>query len=395
MNRRRDEGAIAVIVAICTVLLFTMAAFAVDFGATYNTKRQLSIAADAASLAAARSLATVPGTCASVVSNPAAIAAAQTAADDINSRNAPGSTPRDIDTSCIEDGKTMLVSYGNDQGTKTSLASIIGIDQIPTAGHAASAVQVAKSAGLVPYAICLPDIPLADINTPGGGPIRTIYFPSDATNPLTPNCPSSNGGTKSAKGNWYTIDCPGVDNNATGNVNQPGSLAYNTKNGCAEGINVIEVPDGQDLTAYLLSYCSTIAPDDDSRCLTANTGNLASGNLQTAWDYLIGKDDGIAKEVTFPVFDPNAYIPAGGNGRVYPVKALVGVQVCGYRWQNNTKSGLSPDPDCAGAAHPTSPAQSDWLLLRFKQLVVTGGSGGGCKIGTSCDLGARYVGLVE
>ena len=54
---RRDDGAIALIVAISLVLLFAMAALAVDLGLWMTAKRQMQSAADGAALAGCRRLA--------------------------------------------------------------------------------------------------------------------------------------------------------------------------------------------------------------------------------------------------------------------------------------------------------------------------------------------------
>ncbi len=54
---RSDEGAVAVIVAICLVVLLTFAALAVDLGLWFTARRQLQSAADSAALAGCRELA--------------------------------------------------------------------------------------------------------------------------------------------------------------------------------------------------------------------------------------------------------------------------------------------------------------------------------------------------
>ena len=68
VTRRDERGAVALIVAGLVVVLVGISAFTVDFGMAYATKRQLSSAADAASLAADmvyksdyKGLCTVPG----------------------------------------------------------------------------------------------------------------------------------------------------------------------------------------------------------------------------------------------------------------------------------------------------------------------------------------------
>ena len=53
-RRENERGVVAVMVAVLTVALIVMAAFAVDFGLAYTKKRELQNGADAASLAAAQ-----------------------------------------------------------------------------------------------------------------------------------------------------------------------------------------------------------------------------------------------------------------------------------------------------------------------------------------------------
>jgi Flp pilus assembly protein TadG len=55
-HHRNDEGATAVIVAILIVVLIGLAAVVVDLGSLYTERARLSIAADAAALAAAQKL---------------------------------------------------------------------------------------------------------------------------------------------------------------------------------------------------------------------------------------------------------------------------------------------------------------------------------------------------
>ncbi len=102
------------------------------------------------------------------------------------------------------------------------------------------------------------------------------------------------------------------------------------------------------------------------------------------------------------MFDGATVYKVGGNNRRYPVKAIVGVEVCGYRWTNNSHRGLTTAGTCSGAAHPSPPpsgpgAPKDWLLLRLTRIQVTGASTpGGCTFGSSeCDFGARTVSLVK
>jgi len=65
-GRRRDEaGAIAILVAICSVILFLVAALVVDLGLARDVRRQSQNASDASALAAVNALYPTSGTCTS------------------------------------------------------------------------------------------------------------------------------------------------------------------------------------------------------------------------------------------------------------------------------------------------------------------------------------------
>ncbi len=60
---RRERGAVAVVVAICLVVVMGFVALAVDIGSIYSDKQQLQNGADAAALAIAQSCQRNPSTC--------------------------------------------------------------------------------------------------------------------------------------------------------------------------------------------------------------------------------------------------------------------------------------------------------------------------------------------
>jgi Flp pilus assembly protein TadG len=66
-NSRDETGAVAIITAICAVMLLVMAALVVDLGLARDTRRQSQNAADASSLAAANVLYPTTGQCAAPV----------------------------------------------------------------------------------------------------------------------------------------------------------------------------------------------------------------------------------------------------------------------------------------------------------------------------------------
>lgn len=389
---RDERGAVAVMIAILMVVIVGMAAFAVDLGAAYANKRQLSIGADAAALAATQSYADQPlESCADLLANtPSAqtLALANTYAED----NTPGKTQTTWDPRCSSDGTQLLVTYGNSKQINSIFGGIFGVGSLGAERQATALTQVFTSGpGLRPYAMCLSDITpyLGELKPDGTPTFHVSFYPN-------PNCTTHNAG------NWYTIDCPDVTNNGTGNTSQVGSLAYNTKYGCDSYLSVIEPTVGYSggYTQQLIDTCDVASPDPH-KCLGANPGNLASNNLADAWTYLQDK------EIALPVFMPGSIIDTrGGNNWIYPVAGVVGIRVCGYHWANNGTSWISTDSACLGAYQPsgaqipkTTPPTKNWLIWRLVNLTLTGNYGPNpptCKLGdTSCDYGVRTINLVK
>ncbi len=152
--RSRDErGAVAIVAALVALALMGISAFTVDFGMAYTTKRQLSIATDAAALAADavyktdyKGLCTVPGNDPNspVAANAAVRAAAETAADSLFTQNYPlGGAADGTITSLSCKGTGVEVTY---QATGTSSSPfgrlMGGSGTITTAGKAAAAYSV-------------------------------------------------------------------------------------------------------------------------------------------------------------------------------------------------------------------------------------------------------------
>ena len=89
-QRAPETGAIAIIVSLLMVALLIFAAFAVDIGNAYANSRQLSVAADAAAIAAARAVGEVAPNGVSCADALAAIDEQQIAADaadELNTKN--------------------------------------------------------------------------------------------------------------------------------------------------------------------------------------------------------------------------------------------------------------------------------------------------------------------
>jgi hypothetical protein len=167
--RKRDErGAVALITVGLAAVLLVISAFTVDFGMAYATKRQLSSASDAASLAADavykseyQGLCTVPGNDPNnpVAANANVRAHAEAAADSLFVQNFPKGTAADgniTNLSC--NGTGVQVTY-TASGTSSSPFGVLagGSGTITTAGTAAAAYSV--GGGIC--ALCV----LGDVNT--------------------------------------------------------------------------------------------------------------------------------------------------------------------------------------------------------------------------------------
>jgi hypothetical protein len=152
--RRDDAGVVAIIVAICALLLLGVAALAVDIGREYEVRRQSQSAADLAALAGANYLPRQP------------VLACQAALQNLKDNTPVGLAPEDVDDPSACDATTGNTADGqvkitNDATvitvttpTKTvqfGLAAAIGIGQGSTGANAAAAI---RSVGdVLPYAL--------------------------------------------------------------------------------------------------------------------------------------------------------------------------------------------------------------------------------------------------
>ncbi|MGY2875446.1 hypothetical protein ACVW00_002636 [Marmoricola sp. URHA0025 HA25] len=158
--RSREDGAVAVLVALCAVALFVIAALVVDLGLARDTRRQSQNAADAAALAAVNVLYPTSGKCSDGTSTPssgckpdAAAAAKQyaeanfdlTAADWATCDTPPtGFTSVPTYPTCISIdaiGRHVWVNLPA-RHVKTGLGNSAGISDVPVASGARATVTV-------------------------------------------------------------------------------------------------------------------------------------------------------------------------------------------------------------------------------------------------------------
>jgi hypothetical protein len=152
-QRRDQRGAFAIIVGLLSLVLLGISAFTVDFGMAYATKRQLSTASDAASLAADKyykdnyqGLCTVPGNDPKHPSaaNANVLAQAENQADSLFTQNYPEGTAADgtiTDVKCS--GTGVQVTYSASGKSGSPFGQLLGgSGTITTAGSAAAAYSV-------------------------------------------------------------------------------------------------------------------------------------------------------------------------------------------------------------------------------------------------------------
>lgn len=294
---RQDEGAVAVLVAICTLLFMVLAAFALDIGNAYAQGRQLSVAADAAALAAAAKVgeSVAPGlTCEQGLASINEQAIAKTTADEFNTQNNKSNStgvaePVDSATvTCVDttgDGvsDSIEVTVNNSRAVKTALAGVIGIDEItPNATAVARYVRTSSSGGLRPWAVCDKTVKAAQ-----DSPDTTFWTGIDK---IAGPCDTS------ASGNWGSVDFDGGGNSAV-DLARWTALGYPGR---------VPIP-------------STIPADP---------GVSNSADLKAAFENLVGQ------VVQFP--SVTGFGDGGGNNANFPTLGITTVRVCGIMYGNNT-----------------------------------------------------------
>jgi Flp pilus assembly protein TadG len=208
----RERGAVAVIIAICAVVLFGMAAFAIDIGDAWQTRRRLITATDAAALAAAQKYAVGGDGCAT---EPATFIAA----------NDIGASVTGCSFTEFEPGAG-YVTVDAEKTVDFRFAGVLGItsDDITSTTTAAYGQAFAVT-GLRPFGLCNEsDAFLGWLDD--GKPM-----PSDPVQiPYTKDSPDDCGGN--APGNWSIMDFDGGANSNRDTMNwvhdgYPGEIEWN------------------------------------------------------------------------------------------------------------------------------------------------------------------------
>jgi Flp pilus assembly protein TadG len=210
----RERGAIAVIVAICSIMLFGFAAYAIDAGNAWQTRRNMVTGSDAAALATANAYARGQTGCNAVAS-------------DYLDRNVDGSSL----VTCVPHGAGSDAGYVTVRGETTAeyaFAGIFGMDDSDVRATTTAEWGIPKGvSGLRPFGLCLhANAQLAAwLNLPSG---PTGPSPAPITITYAKSQPDSCGGR--VPGNWGVLDFDG-GSNPTGEIREwtlngyPGEIA--------------------------------------------------------------------------------------------------------------------------------------------------------------------------
>jgi Flp pilus assembly protein TadG len=389
---RDDEGAVAIVVAICSVFLIGLAAFAVDFGNAYATKRQLSVASDAASLAGARAIsASVPpgATC-----NPAALQpVAATAAEVSNSQNdrSGESLVTEVTVEC-ENGQA-FVTVRNQRTLRTFFGGVLGADGYTPSTQATAQLFVPSAvSGLRPIAACEASV-LAAYQPSASPPVANAFLVNISNE-------SAVCGT-SGTGAWGFTNF--LAQGEFGDFNEQGAPAYYPDEGCVGSVNASANSGGQ-------AGCQAIWTDDGyggpvyfpnaavggDTGLGGNTGLANSSEWRTAVTSLVDEI------ILLPVAD--SYNEQPGIDRLN-LKGVVSVRVCSVKLGTDAPA-QGTHADCSGRRTPlVDPDLATWDGYKNNEAgiwvvptdYVTSGiadPSNDCSLGdASCDFAVRAIRL--
>lgn len=345
-----DDGAVAVLFALLSVVLVGMLAFAADLGNAYAVKRKLSTAADGAALAGAQEISLSGKSC----TDPAVAAAAREEVrkyDRANADDGSGSyqtlLDSDIVLSCDATGGTVRVT--NRQEVTFVFAGVLGVDSVVTPGAATARYgRPASLQGLRPFGLCdkSPEF-LALRSSSGDFATRpTVRIPFEKT---------KDGNCGPAPGNWGAIDFDGGSNST-------GELRDWITNG----------------------YAGEVSLGGDS-VLSGQPGNLGGGAFETQLNSIVGKT------ILLPVYTAAA---KSGNTATFTITEFLSVRFCGWR-TSNVKSNLDEpdrlDPD--GCSNTIKDTTFNYLEMRFDRAISVGDF---CLVAALCtSTGIDVLALIE
>lgn len=347
-STKPEQGAVAIVVAILSVVLIGMLAFVADLGMAYANKRVLQNGADAAVLAVANELikqSSPAENCAAMASRQEVVRAFATSHVVDNAQGTSGVSLQGYSLVCEPPG--LVVSATAAMQSPAFFGGIFGAGELPLAQPAKAVVgPVGSVVGVRPIAIC---------------EVQADQLRDDPT--VTQTFDIGNDGTDcgAAAGNWGMLDLAD-GNNGTGNTEE-----------------------------WLLSGFAT-------EISATSPGNLITGDPGTPQPALADEMEQIVgKTVTLPVFN---LVTDNGSNATYTITGFVAVRVCGYRFKNkegNDVVYMDDDSVQPGSCWDETEAASmpgDYYQFRFSQYIPVGELSTTCVLGDPCD-GLRVAKLAD
>jgi Flp pilus assembly protein TadG len=356
---RREDGAVAIMVAFLAPILVVLVAFTTDFGMAYAQRQALATGADSAALAVIHTeyntqLTSLTRTCDSARVDDAVLAKSIAVAQ-INA-NAPfGATIPASDVtatlSCESGGTVLQVKVTVNRSITPIFGGVVSASPQHIDRTAVAAMGVVNQVvGLEPIALCNKQAQ-AIIDLAGPGPIYTNQVvPLDKDWGAGSTC-----GNVDSAGNWGWITFPTQANGESG----LGTMVTTGYSG-------------------LLTIDNSTTPP--SYTLNGLPGNKANGTpVQTGLQSIMDKS------VTFPVFDSGT---TSGNGSTatYRVIGFLSAVICGYNGGNKTVTGLCYDS--------TKPMTTNSMQIVYVAYTPVGSVGEVCKIGSACAFNAYVTSLL-
>ena len=400
--RGSDDGAVAVFVAILSVLLLGLAAFAVDLGSAYAAKRQLSVAADAAALDAANAVnAAIPagaGCSPAVLASVGAQAKATAAATTTNGGNdkTNSASIESVDIACNAN-RSVEVTVVNSREIPSTFGSVLGVSkQVPRRTATASIYVPTIATGLRPFAACSDDLVgangvIAKLNAivgavPQYGSHFVVWISKDQS-----VCGASPGGQ------WGFANF--LDQGAYGDFNDVGSPAYNPASTCGGGSPSSGGNAGCQSEWVDVGYNGGVTIPNlavgGNTGLSGNSGLANSAAYRDALDALVG--DVIQLPVATSYANGNLNVTGVVSARVCAVKQSPGSITSGSCYApvgaTNPLTGKNLNP-WAGFKNNEGALQVEFVGYSVSSVAAPNASG--CALNDkTCDFGTRAVTLYK
>jgi hypothetical protein len=389
LSATRDDGAIAIIVAICAVFLIGLSAFAVDFGNAFAVKRQLSVSADASAIAAARavSAAVPPGkACDAAALQPVA----QNAANLANSQNDSSgeSTVSSVTVTCDSNGVTVKVD--NQRQLQPIFGGLFGATRYEPAGTASAQLYVPGVAyGMRPIAACMATV-IANYRPTATPPAATpfLVYVSKASAVCGTTTPGAWGFT-----NFLDQGAYGTFNSSTAQAYYPDETCAggSPSSGADAGCQAAWTRDGYGGPVYF-----------PNQALGGDTGLAGNTGLANSSSWKSGFDGLVDQIILLPVAD--RYNDQPGVDRL-DVTGVLALRVCSVSRGGTVTQGVSSE--CSASRVPTlDPDLTSWTTLKNNEAAIWGipvdyvTSGvsdprANCFGRATCDFGVRAVRLFK